>query len=117
LTTTVLLLAFLLLTLEIRQAFHGTYLSTGASSIAERYSYSAAWILFGAALLVLGILRKVKALRYASLAVMLLSVGKVFLYDMSNLTDLYRVLSFFGLGMSLLALAWVYQRFVFRDSS
>jgi uncharacterized membrane protein len=117
LTATVLILAFLLLTLEIRQAFHGTYLNTGASSIAERYSYSAAWILFGAALLVLGILRQVKALRYASLAVMLLSVGKVFLYDMSNLTDLYRVLSFFGLGMSLLALAWVYQRFVFRDSS
>jgi len=121
LTATVLVLAFLLLTLEIRQAFHGSYLniglSTGASSIAERYSYSAAWILFGAALLVLGILRQVKALRYASLAVMLLSVGKVFLYDMSNLTDLYRVLSFFGLGMSLLALAWVYQRFVFRDSS
>ncbi len=121
LTTTVLILTFLLLTLEIRQAFHGTYLNvglnSGASSIAERYSYSAAWILFGAALLVLGILRKVKALRYASLVVMLLSVGKVFLYDMSNLTDLYRVLSFFGLGMSLLALAWVYQRFVFRDSS
>ncbi|HEY2737102.1 MAG TPA: DUF2339 domain-containing protein, partial [Thermoanaerobaculia bacterium] len=117
LTTTVLILVFLLLTLEIRQAFHGTYLNTGTSSIAERYSYSAAWILFGAALLVLGILRKVKALRYASLAVMLLSVGKVFLYDMSNLTDLYRVFSFLGLGMSLLALAWVYQRFVFRESS
>lgn len=117
LTTTVLILAFLLLTLEIRQAFHGTSLSSGASSIAERYSYSAAWILFGAALLVLGILRKVKALRYASLAVMLLSVGKVFLYDMSNLTDLYRVFSFLGLGVSLLALAWVYQRFVFRENS
>jgi len=117
LTTTVLGLTFLLLTLEIRQAFHGTYLNTGASSIAERYSYSAAWILFGTALLVLGILRKVKALRYASLAVMLLSVGKVFLYDMSNLTDLYRVFSFLGLGLSLLALAWVYQRFVFRESS
>jgi uncharacterized membrane protein len=121
LMATVLVLAFLLLTLEIRQAFHGTSLNagpnSGASSIAERYSYSAAWILFGAVLLVLGILRKVKALRYASLAVMLLSVGKVFLYDMSNLTDLYRVFSFLGLGVSLLALAWVYQRFVFRENS
>jgi uncharacterized membrane protein len=120
LTATVLILAFLLLTLEVRQAFHGTYLDlgsvSGSSSAAERYSYSAAWILFGTALLVLGILRKVKALRYASLAVMLLSVLKVFLYDMKNLSDLYRVFSFLGLGVSLLALAWVYQRFVFRES-
>jgi len=64
---------------------------------------------------VLGILRRGKALRYASLAVMLLSVGKVFLYDTANLSDLYRVFSFLGLGVSLLALAWVYQRFVFRE--
>jgi uncharacterized membrane protein len=48
--------------------------------------------------------------------VMLLSVLKVFLYDMKNLSDLYRVFSFLGLGVSLLALAWVYQRFVFRES-
>jgi uncharacterized membrane protein len=115
LTTTVLILAFLLLTLEVRQAFHGNYLDAGASTVAERYSYSAAWILFGAALLVLGILRRGKALRYASLAVTLLSVGKVFLYDTANLSDLYRVFSFLGLGVSLLALAWVYQRFVFRE--
>jgi uncharacterized membrane protein len=115
LTTAVLLLAFLFLTLEVRQAFHGNYLDAGESTVAERYSYSAAWILFGAALLVLGILRRGKALRYASLAVMLLSVGKVFLYDTANLSDLYRVFSFLGLGVSLLALAWVYQRFVFRE--
>jgi uncharacterized membrane protein len=85
--------------------------------VAERYAYSAAWILFGTALLVAGIATKGKALRYASLAVMLLSVGKVFLYDTSNLSDLYRVFSFLGLGVSLLALAWVYQRFVFRESA
>jgi len=115
LTSAVLILAFLLLTLEVRQAFHGTYLNTGPSSAAEGYSYSAAWILFGTALLVLGVLRQVKALRYAALAVTLLSVLKVFLYDMSNLTDLYRVFSFLGLGVSLLLLAWVYQRFVFRE--
>jgi uncharacterized membrane protein len=117
LTTTSLILVFLLVTLEIRQAFHGTWLDVGESTVAERYAYSAAWILFGAALLVAGIASKGKALRYASLAVMLLSVGKVFLYDTSNLSDLYRVFSFLGLGVSLLALAWVYQRFVFRESA
>jgi uncharacterized membrane protein len=43
-------------------------------------------------------------------------VAKVFLYDTANLSDLYRVFSFLGLGASLLLLAWVYQRFVFRET-
>lgn len=117
LTVVVLVLAFVLVSLEVRQAFHGTYLDTGFTSLAEGYSYSAAWILFGVALLVLGILRKGKALRYAALVVMLLAVAKVFLYDTSNLAGLYRVFSFLGLGVSLLVLAWVYQQFVFRESA
>lgn len=107
--------AFALLSLEVRQAFQGSVLNGPTTSIVERWSYSAAWTLFGAALLVLGVTRKGKMLRYASLAVMLLVIAKVFLYDMANLSDLWRVFSFLGLGVSLLALAWVYQRFVFRE--
>lgn len=117
LTAVVLVLAFVLVSLEVRQAFHGTNLDTGITSLAEGYSYSVAWILFGVALLVLGILKKWKALRYAALAVMLLAIVKVFVYDTSNLAGLYRVFSFLGLGVSLLVLAWVYQRFVFREST
>jgi uncharacterized membrane protein len=109
--------AFALLSLEVRQAFQGSVLNGPTTSIVERWSYSAAWILFGAALLVLGVTRKGKMHRYASLAVMLLVIAKVFLYDMANLSDLWRVFSFLGLGVSLLALAWVYQRFVFREDS
>ncbi len=109
---------FLLLTLEVRQAFHGTYLDVGGATGAERYAYSAAWMLFATALLVLGIARRGTAgrtLRYASLAVMMVAVAKVFLYDTSGLGDLYRVFSFLGLGASLLLLAFLYQRFVFRE--
>lgn len=108
--------AFALVSLEVRQAFQGNVLYGSTTSIVERWSYSAAWILFGAALLVLGVTRKGKMLRYTSLAVMLLVIAKVFLYDMANLSDLWRVFSFLGLGVSLLALAWVYQRFVFREA-
>jgi uncharacterized membrane protein len=117
LTAITLVLAFVLLSLEVRQAFHGSYLDTGIATAAERYAYSAAWILFGTALLGLGVLRRVKPLRYASLVVMLIAVAKVFLYDAGKLSDLYRVLSFLGLGVRLLVLAWVYQRFVFRESA
>lgn len=110
-----IVVAFALISLEVRQAFHGNVLNGPTTSIVERWSYSAAWTVFGAALLALGVTRGGKTLRYASLAVMLLVIAKVFLYDMANLSDLWRVFSFLGLGVSLLALAWVYQRFVFRE--
>ena len=108
-------LTFLLVTLEVRQAFHGTYLDQGATDGAEQYAYSVAWIVLGIVLLAGGIAGKGRLLRFASLAVMLVAVAKVFLFDMAGLRDFYRVFSFLGLGLSLLLIAWLYQRFVFRD--
>jgi len=110
-----LVLVFVLVSLEVRQGFHGSILEGGEVSAAERYSYSAAWMLYATLLLALGVRRRAKALRYASLVVMMIAVGKVFLYDTANLGGLYRVFSFLGLGAALLLLAWVYQRFVFRE--
>jgi uncharacterized membrane protein len=69
-------------------------------------------VAYGIALLVAGISRRSTALRYGSLAVMLLAVLKTFLYDTGRLSDLYRVLSFLGLGASLLLLAALYQKFI-----
>lgn len=37
-------------------------------------------------------------------------IGKIFLVDMAGLDGLWRVASFMGLGLSLLALAWLHQR-------
>ncbi len=109
-----LVLLFALVTLEVRQAFRGAWLDGPGAGHAESYAYSAAWVVLGIALLVTGVARhRGRLLRLASLAVMALAAGKVFLYDTAHLSDLYRVLSFLGLGASLLLLAWLYQRFVF----
>ena len=110
---TALIFAFLTVTLEVRQAFHGSVLSRGVTSNAEMYTYSLVWILFATALLIAGIATRGVVLRYGSAAVMLVAVGKVFLVDTANLQDLYRVFSLFGLGVSLMLLAYLYQRFVF----
>jgi len=107
-------LLFVLISLQVRQAFHGAMLTAGGTGNAEMYAYSAAWVVYGGLLLVLGIARRSPLLRYASAAVVLLTVGKVFILDMMNLRDLYRVLSFLGLGASLLLLGYLYQRFVFQ---
>jgi uncharacterized membrane protein len=109
-----LVLGFVFVTLELRQWFHGSRLDLGGIGTAETYAYSVGWILYGLALLAAGILRGGAALRYASLAVVVLAVGKVFLVDAAALTGLYRVASFLGLGISLLAIGYAYQRFVFR---
>jgi uncharacterized membrane protein len=109
-----LLAAWALVTLEVRQAFHGSRLIPGETGSAELYSYSAAWVALGVALLVAGLATRSLMLRWASLVVMLAAVLKVFLWDLSELKDLYRVFSLLGLGASLLLLAFLYQKMVYR---
>lgn len=64
--------------------------------------------------MVLGIRRGNAVLRYASLALVWLAVGKVFLFDMGIMEGFYRALSFLGLGAVLIAIGYFYQRFVFK---
>ena len=49
-----------------------------------------------------------------SLVFLLASIGKVFLYDLGQLKDLYRVASLMGLAVSSMIISLAYQRFVFR---
>ena len=110
-------LVFAYLTLEVRRAFQGSVISMSPermASNAEVYAYSAVWIVYSLVLLALGILRDSSVLRYASLSVLIVTLLKVFLYDMSDLTGLFRVASFLGLGLTLIGIGYVYQRFVFR---
>ena len=88
-------------------------LTEGATSDAEQYTYSAVWLLFGVALLAAGIFLRSLTLRVASAAVVVLTVLKVFLIDMSDLTGIYRALSFLGLGVVLIGIGWFYQRLLF----
>jgi hypothetical protein len=107
-------LAFLELSLEVRHGFQGSVLSGPAVSDAEWYAYSAAWLAFAGALLAFGIRGGSSDMRYVSLAVLLLTAGKVFVLDMDELTGFYRVLSFLGLGLCLVGVSFLYQRYVFR---
>jgi len=64
-------------------------------------------------LLAVGIWYRSLPLRVASAAVIVLTVLKVFLIDMSDLTGIYRALSFLGLGAVLIGIGWFYQRLLF----
>ncbi len=111
------ILLFLYLSLEARRAFHAEDLSLFSGSAmgsAELYAYSAVWIAYALSLLAVGVIKKVSFWRYASLAVLIVTVLKVFLFDMSDLEGLFRVASFLGLGLTLIGIGYVYRRFVFR---
>jgi len=72
---------------------------------------SLVWGLHAAILVALGIWRRLKGIRWFGLGFLGFVIFKVFLYDLSNLTTPYRILSFMGLGIILLAISWLYHRY------
>ena len=110
---TAVALALIYLSLEVRTLYQGEVLNDGPTTDAEQYTYSAVWLAFGVTLLVVGMVLRSQAVRLASAAVVILTVLKVFLIDMSDLTGIYQSLSFIGLGIVLLGVGWLYQRLLF----
>ncbi|AIF81559.1 hypothetical protein I862_05015 [endosymbiont of Acanthamoeba sp. UWC8] len=111
-----MILSFAYVTLNIRQFFQGSYLNGFQASNTEIYTYSIVWLIFGLGLLFLGTMQNDRMIRISSLIVMAAVIGKVFLYDAGELSGLYRVFSFFGLGFSLLGLSWFYTKFVLNTA-
>jgi uncharacterized membrane protein len=108
------LAAFAWITLEVRHLFHPAAIGLDAAPIedAELWAWSGAWLAFGFGLMAGGIRAGLKALRLAAIAVVGLTAAKVFMVDMAGLVGLWRVLSFLGLGLTLIGLGAVYRRFV-----
>lgn len=111
-----LVLALAYITLEIRRLYHGPFLNSFRTFDAEQYTYSVAWLVFGVVLLGIGLLLPSQRARLASAVMIAITILKVFLIDMSNLTGAYRAFSFIGLGLVLVAIGWLYQRILFRQT-
>jgi uncharacterized membrane protein len=107
-------LALTYVSFEIRRLYHGPILSRGSTTGAEQYTYSIAWLAFGVVLLGAGIFFNSQRARLASAVVIALTIAKVFVIDISTLSDVYRALSFICLGLVLLPIGWLYQRILFR---
>jgi uncharacterized membrane protein len=74
------------------------------------FTYSAIWLLYGAALMAAGFWKRSGFLRWQALTLMAFTVVKVFVYDVSALDKGYRIVSFVALGGVLLAVSFIYQR-------
>jgi len=75
-----------------------------------QFTYSVWFMIYGAILLSVGFWRRSAFLRWQALALLAITILKVFLFDMSELSQGYRILSFLGLGAVLFAVSFVYQR-------
>lgn len=102
-------------------AIHSTYSPRyraylGANSdwrriqIERDFTYSALWMAYGAMLMVIGFVRRSAFVRWQALVLIAVTIGKVFIVDVSELDRGYRIVSFIVLGVLLLAISFVYQR-------
>ncbi len=80
------------------------------AKIARDFTYSALWMGYGAMLMVIGFWRRSAFVRWQALVLIAFTIGKVFLYDVSELDRGYRIVSFIVLGALLLAISFLYQR-------
>jgi uncharacterized membrane protein len=70
-----------------------------------------AWGIEGAVLLAAGFPLRDRIMRLSGLALFLICIGKLLLYDLRELETLYRIVSFFVLGVILVGVSWLYTRF------
>lgn len=107
------LMFFIFVSLSNRHWFQGSYLAQyRATSDLEFWMYSALWLALGISLLILGLRLKSLPIRIAAGLLMVLTIAKVFILDLSSLTGILRALSFLGLGGLLLVIGRFYQRLI-----
>lgn len=110
------ILVFLLLNIEIADYFS----KPGAAALtfhfsgnfARDMSYSIAWAMFALALLIVGIRQRAVAVRWAGLALLALVILKLFLHDLSQLDQLYRIAAFIVVAVIAIIASFLYQRFL-----
>ena len=99
-----LVLLFTFLTFELNTALHRFLPGMRAGGL------TLLWALYALALLLGGLRRGVRGLRYAGLALFLVVVGKIFLVDLDGLESIYRIVAFLVLGIVLFLAALLYLR-------
>lgn len=82
----------------VMQGFSGFYLT-------------ASWSVFAFLLLALGVARRERLYRWLGLGIVGAAVGRVVIFDVWRLETLYRILSFFALGLVLLVLGFIYNKY------
>ncbi len=107
-------LAFLLMNIEIADYFSeagSTLTFQFSGNFARDMTYSITWGLFALGLLVYGILKKLRGARYAAMALLSVTLLKLFFHDLAQLGPLYRIGAFIGVAVIAMLASFAYQKF------
>lgn len=77
----------------------------------KQLTLSGIWLIYSILLMIWGILKKVKTVRHISLGILGIAIFKIFVIDLSFLGQLYRIISFIGLGVIMLSSSYFYQKY------
>jgi uncharacterized membrane protein len=105
---------FLLMNIEIADYFSKglTLTFSFSGNFARDMTYTIAWSLFALALLVFGIGKKVRAVRFVAIALLLVAFAKLFLHDLDSLNQLYRIGAFIAVAVIAIVASFIYQKFL-----
>lgn len=103
------LVAVLACVRELDTAFRPSYGNIEAS-LQQSLAISGFLMLYGAALLAVGFWKRSAFIRWQALVLLVFTIGKTFLYDIRDLSQGYRIVSFLGLGALLMAVSFAYQK-------
>ncbi|MHB8109596.1 MAG: DUF2339 domain-containing protein [Syntrophorhabdaceae bacterium] len=95
---------FIVMTLETSAFFHDYLIQARFAAM------SIAWTLFAMVIMVLGFKGNRDIMRKVSLALLFVTVFKVFLFDISRISTPYRILSFIVLGLILILISYLYTK-------
>lgn len=85
-------------------------ISSPDAELRRALAISAFLMVYGAILLAIGFWKRSAFVRWQALLLLVFTIGKTFLYDMRNLSQGYRVVSFLGLGVLLMTVSFAYQK-------
>jgi hypothetical protein len=115
------ILSFLLLNIQIADYFT----APGTTALTFQFSggfgrdmtYSIAWAGFALGLLVMGIWKQLPPARYAAVALLSITLLKLFFHDLSRLSQLYRIGAFIGVAIIAMLASLLYQRYFLRNAT
>jgi uncharacterized membrane protein len=111
------LLVLFFLTTEISSSFEADYYRASDYQLKRdirsrmQLSISALWGFYSIVLVTVGILRRVQPLRLLAIILFAATIVKVFFVDLGEMEKIYRIIASIGLGVILLAVSMMYQRY------
>ena len=87
------------------------FLTRWVLEMASGFYLTASWSVFALILFMAGMMLRERVYRWLGLAVLLCSLGRVVIFDVWKLETLYRILSFMALGIVLLVLGFIYNKY------